>query len=60
MSSTYPATGSSKAAMCNYCSKVLGKQYYFTCHICGATYCYIHITKHSRFHKPAASIVVTK
>ena len=59
MSSTYPKTGSAKLATCNYCSKVLGRQYYFTCHICDATYCYIHMTKHSRFHKPAAPIMVS-
>jgi len=57
MSSTYPETGATKVPACNYCNKVLGREYYFTCHICGATYCYIHMTKHSRFHKPPTPVV---
>ena len=55
MSSTYPETGAARLLSCNFCSKLLGKEYYFRCHICGATYCYIHMTKHSRAHKPASA-----
>ncbi|MDA4136780.1 MAG: hypothetical protein OK449_07280 [Thaumarchaeota archaeon] len=58
MSRTYPETTSAKVATCNYCSKALGKEYYFTCHVCDATYCYIHMTKHSRSHKPAAPLAL--
>jgi len=53
MSSTYPETSAARVAKCNFCSKVLGREYYFTCHVCGATYCYIHLTKHARSHRPA-------
>jgi hypothetical protein len=38
--------------------KVLGKQYHYTCHICGATYCYIHITKHARAHKATMQVAL--
>ena len=55
MSNTYPETGgSSKIATCNFCSKLLGREYYFTCHVCGATYCYIHLARHGKAHKAFA------
>jgi hypothetical protein len=28
----------------------LGSEYYYTCHLCKATYCYIHAPKHARAH----------
>lgn len=59
MSSTLPDQGAARVATCNYCSKVLGKQYYFTCHICGATYCYIHLAKHGKFHKAPLPLLRT-
>jgi len=46
-----------KADGCNYCGKVLGQEYYFTCHVCGATYCYIHMYRHGRAHKYQATPV---
>jgi hypothetical protein len=52
-----PGDRCDKVATCNFCSKVLGKQYYFTCHICGATYCYIHMSKHARSHRPPMPLV---
>jgi len=27
---------------CGFCGRVLGRGFYFTCHVCGATYCYTH------------------
>jgi len=56
MSKPYPETGASGVVSCNFCSKLLGREYYFKCHICGATYCYIHMTKHSRAHKPTVPV----
>jgi len=56
MSRIDPETGTSEAAKCNFCMKVLGKQYHYTCHICGATYCYIHISKHARAHKATMQV----
>jgi tRNA(Ile2) C34 agmatinyltransferase TiaS len=52
MSANHSEPETTKVVSCNFCSKLLGKEYYFRCHICGATYCYIHMTKHSRAHKP--------
>ena len=58
MNSLHPETGTSKVAKCNFCMKVLGKQYHYTCHICGATYCYIHMTKHARAHKATMQVAL--
>ncbi|HME18654.1 MAG TPA: hypothetical protein VKF15_02825 [Nitrososphaerales archaeon] len=27
---------------CGHCGRVLGSGFYYTCHVCGATYCYAH------------------
>ena len=27
---------------CKFCGRVLGTGFNFTCHVCGATYCYTH------------------
>jgi len=37
-------TGSEQAVVptCGVCGRRLGVGFYFTCHICGATYCYAH------------------
>ena len=56
MSKMYSETGVSQVVSCNFCGKLLGREYYFKCHVCGATYCYIHIPKHSRAHRTGASI----
>jgi hypothetical protein len=60
LTSTYSETRASRVVACNFCSKLLGREYFFQCHICGATYCYIHMTKHSRAHKPAVPVVLSK
>jgi tRNA(Ile2) C34 agmatinyltransferase TiaS len=28
---------------CGTCGRALGVGYYWTCHTCGATFCYVHI-----------------
>ncbi len=36
---------------CQYCGAGLGDLgYYFTCHVCGENYCYIHMQNHTRAH----------
>jgi len=47
----YSETKARSVATCSFCGRTLGKENYFTCHVCGATYCYIHMVKHSRAHK---------
>ncbi|MDA4117594.1 MAG: hypothetical protein OK455_04540 [Thaumarchaeota archaeon] len=45
-----PPTGPS----CQYCRMTLTAQgYHFTCHLCGATFCYIHMSRHSGAHREA-------
>ena len=43
------------ATSCSFCGKTLGKEYFFTCHVCGATYCYIHMYRHGKAHRPQAA-----
>jgi hypothetical protein len=38
-------------AACHYCGKRFDLGYHYTCHVCGATYCYIHMSKHSKAHR---------
>ncbi len=47
-----------KASHCQYCSQkldILG--YHFTCHVCGAEYCYPHMRRHDRAH-PRSPVLV--
>ncbi len=58
----YPESKTSKTASCSFCGKALGKEYFFTCHVCGAKYCYIHMYRHGRAHRlqTAPAPLVTK
>jgi len=29
--------------------------YFYTCHICGSAYCYIHMSRHARAHSSQGS-----
>ncbi|MBI2183505.1 MAG: hypothetical protein HYU39_00950 [Thaumarchaeota archaeon] len=33
-------------AICKWCGRRLGTEYYYRCKTCGATYCYVHSSKH--------------
>ena len=37
---------------CCFCGETSDLGYHYACHICGATYCYIHMNKHARAHRP--------
>jgi len=53
--------GDGKASRCQYCSQRLGEfGFYFTCHVCGARYCYIHLRKHDLAHPLAPKIVLAQ
>ncbi|MDA4116926.1 MAG: hypothetical protein OK455_01095 [Thaumarchaeota archaeon] len=41
-----------REAYCRYCGGKLNLGYNFTCHVCGETYCYIHLSRHSGAHTP--------
>ena len=35
---------------CLFCRRRFDVGYHFTCHTCGATYCYIHMSRHLGAH----------
>jgi hypothetical protein len=41
--------------ICLFCGGELDLGYHYTCQICGATYCYIHMDRHRRAHTPHGS-----
>ena len=41
-------------AFCQYCGGKVQLGFYFTCHVCGDVYCYIHMSRHSKAHAPQA------
>jgi hypothetical protein len=47
-----PHNGSMESAYhCRYCGGVLdGFGFHYTCHLCGAKYCFVHMRKHERAH----------
>ena len=53
-SDVHPVPKTTKASSCSFCGRALGKEYFFTCHICGAKYCYIHMYRHGKAHRPQA------
>ena len=52
MSETTHAQTKRSTAFCQYCGGKLNLGYFYKCHVCGETYCYIHMTRHSRAHTP--------
>jgi hypothetical protein len=40
--SVYTSTEQATAPSCGVCGRKLGIGFYFSCHICGNTYCYAH------------------
>ncbi len=38
----YADTKAKVEVTCGFCGRALGKEFYFTCHVCTATYCYAH------------------
>ena len=45
-----------KQGSCDYCGGRLDVGYHFACHVCEKTYCYVHMTKHSRAHPRPAGV----
>ena len=37
-------------AYCLYCGGRLNLGYHYVCHVCGDSYCYIHMSKHAKAH----------
>ncbi len=40
---------------CHFCGTKFDPGYYYTCHVCDAAYCYIHMNKHVRAHRPPST-----
>ena len=51
MEKMYTEFKTRKSPTCLFCCRILRREYYFTCHVCGATYCYIHLAKHHGAHQ---------
>jgi len=49
MSETTHANASPES-FCLYCGGKLTRGFHFVCHVCGRSYCYIHMMRHSRAH----------
>lgn len=43
-------TESKQDGFCRYCGARLALGYYYACHVCGDSYCYIHMVRHARAH----------
>jgi hypothetical protein len=39
-----------KVAHCAFCGQRLNLGFFFMCHLCGSTYCYIHMGRHGSNH----------
>jgi hypothetical protein len=55
-----PHNGSLESAYhCRHCGGVLdGFGFHYTCHLCGARYCFVHMSKHDRAHPRTAAEVL--
>jgi hypothetical protein len=38
--------------ICRFCGGELDLGYHYSCHVCGAAYCYIHMNRHRQAHSP--------
>lgn len=48
-------------ATCSLCGRMLGTAFHFTCHVCGAAYCYVHMPEkcdHGRARNTFAQQIV--
>lgn len=43
---------SAGGSACSFCKRRLGDEYHFACVRCGATYCYIHMSRHGSACRP--------
>ena len=55
-----PHDGSIESAYrCRHCGGVLdGFGFHYTCHLCGARYCFVHMRRHERAHPKTAMEVL--
>ena len=51
------------APKCGQCGRTLGIGFYYTCHVCGAAYCYAHAPEkcdHQRANSPPIRVALRK
>jgi len=58
-------TGSEQEVVptCGVCGRKLGVGFYFSCHVCGATYCYAHAPQkctHANAKRPLPKATLTR
>jgi hypothetical protein len=56
----YTASEQAVAPTCGVCGRKLGVGFYFSCHVCGATYCYAHSPVKCNHAKAKASVPQTR
>ena len=52
----YTSVEQAEAPACEVCGRKLAVGFHFTCHVCGASYCYAHAPAkcaHSKLRRPA-------
>ena len=47
----YTSQEQKPAPTCGLCGRNLGVGFYYSCHVCGATYCYAHSPQKCDHHK---------
>lgn len=52
----YTSTEQAQAPTCGVCGRKLGVGFYFSCHICGAAYCYAHAPQKCNHAKAKAQV----
>lgn len=51
------------APTCGVCGRKLGVGFYFTCHVCGATFCYAHTPQkcsHAKARQPNVKVPLVR
>ena len=59
--SMYASQAQKTAPTCGLCGRSLGVGFYYTCHVCGATYCYAHSPSkcdHHKVHLPPPKVAL--
>lgn len=59
----FTSTEQASAPTCGVCGRKLGVGFYFSCHVCGAAYCYAHSPQkcnHAKLKQPAQKFPLTR
>jgi len=50
-------TEQARKSSCSFCGGKLTVGYHYTCHLCGAAYCFIHMSRHAKSHPRASEMM---